>query len=209
MFPTHGRQTTVIDGSRLDDNALGLVVKCLERGGLVAFPTDTVYGLAASALLPEAITALYEAKGRPEHKPLPILVPSIESLCRIVSAVPARARELAARYWPGPLTLVLPKADTIPDIVTAGRPTVGVRMPDHVVALQILRRCPFPVAVTSANISGQAAPVTAQQVLEQLEGRIDLLVDAGRCPGGVPSTVIDLTQDPPAVLRQGPIVLEL
>ncbi len=202
-------QTIVISGHRADEDVLACIVACLQGGGLVAFPTDTVYGLAAHALLPEAIEALYAAKGRPEHNPLPVLIPDASDLASIISEVPAIAQELAEQHWPGPLTMVLPRSDSIPDIVTAGLPSIGVRVPDHKLARQILAACPFPVAVTSANTSGQAVTTTVEEVLQQLAGRTELVVDAGPCPGGVPSTVIDLTQQPPQILRQGPLTIDI
>jgi L-threonylcarbamoyladenylate synthase len=205
MLPDRAPRTSVLSW-RPDDPALVKhLASCLESGGLVAFPTDTVYGLGANAELPSAIEALYEAKGRPSVKPLPVLIASVRALRRTVREVPLAAEELADRYWPGPLTMVLPRGPRILDVVAAGLPSVGVRVPDHPIARAILAACPFPVAVTSANLSGQAEAVTAEQVFDQLAGRIDLLLDGGPCPGGRPSTVIDLTTDPPVILREGPI----
>jgi L-threonylcarbamoyladenylate synthase len=183
-------------------------VEVLHGGGIVAFPTDTVYGIGAHAMQPCAVDKLYRAKERPRDKAIPLLLPSFEALPEVVASVPDAARAVAARYWPGALTIVLRRAPGVPDVVTAGGETVAVRMPDHALTLALLRTLDAPLAATSANLSGEPAPDTADGVLAQLEGRIDLLLDGGRCPGGVASTVVDLTVDPPAVLREGAIGLD-
>lgn len=202
-----GRDTIVLPWSEADD-VLGRVVACLDAGGTVAIPTDTVYGLAVSALHPDAVRALYQAKGRPKKKPIPILIGDAADLNEVACGVRPVMERLAAGFWPGPLTMVLPTSPAIPDIVTAGQHSVGLRMPDHPVALAILRACGFPVAVSSANLSGGIEPTTAAGVLEQLAGRIDLVVDGGESPGGVPSTVIDFAHDPFRILRKGPVSAE-
>ncbi|HIC88550.1 MAG TPA: threonylcarbamoyl-AMP synthase [Anaerolineae bacterium] len=177
----------------------------LRSGGLVAFPTDTVYGLAALAMDPAAVLSIYRAKGRPESKAIPLFIASFEELAFVATEVPPAAQLLAQHFWPGPLTLVLRRRHSIPDVVTAGGETVAVRVPDHPVPLAILRLGVAPLAVTSANRSGAPETTTATQVMAQLGNRVDLVLDGGRCPAGIPSTVVDVTVTPPVVLRQGPI----
>ncbi len=175
----------------------------LRAGGLVAFPTETVYGLGAYALDPAAVRRIFEAKGRPPDNPLIVHVPDATAALSLVQDFPALARRLAERFWPGPLTLVLPRAASVPDVVTAGGPTVAVRAPAHPVALALLRACGLPLAAPSANPSSLLSPTTAEHVLHGLEGKIDLVLDAGPTPGGLESTVLDVTVTPPRLLRPG------
>jgi len=189
-----------------DPQALRLALEALQGGGLVAFPTDTVYGLGALVQIPESIQALYTVKGREVAKAIPLLLGDPEEMRRVALAVSPMARRLAERFWPGPLTLVLPKHPSLPAELSS-QATIGVRMPDHPVALALLR-VTGPLAVTSANRSGEASAVTAQEVVEQLGGRIGLVLDGGQTPGGVSSTVVDCSGDTPVILRQGPISLE-
>ncbi|MBN1641264.1 MAG: threonylcarbamoyl-AMP synthase [Anaerolineae bacterium] len=195
-------RTTCV-GARQED--IAQAVEVLRRGGLVVFPTDTVYGVGAHAMLPDAVAALYVAKRRARDKAIPLLVPSLEALPPVVAAIPDAARVLAERFWPGALTIVLRRAAGVPDVLTAGGETVAVRAPDHPVARALLDALAAPLAATSANLSGEDAPDTAAGALAQLDGRVALILDGGRCPGGVASTVIDLTVDPPVVLREGAI----
>jgi len=183
--------------------ALALAVETLRDGRPVAFPTDTVYGLGALAFEPRAVEALFVAKFRSIEKAIPVLMAETEELEKVALHVPEMARRLAARFWPGPLTLVVPKRPNLPTALSA-KPTVGVRVPDHPVARALLRLS-GPLAVTSANLSGQASPCTAEEVLAQLGGRIALILDGGRTPGGRPSTVVDCTVAEPLILRAGPI----
>lgn len=176
----------------------------LSNGGVVAFPTDTVYGLGTTAWRPDSIARLYAAKERPPDKAIPILAADLSAARGLVSAEPPGLSRLARRYWPGPLTLVMPASPRVPEIVSAGTGTVALRVPALEVTLALLRRS-GPLAVTSANRSGWADAVSAADVLAQLDGRIDAVLDGGRCPGGAPSTVFDLTVDPPRVLRAGPV----
>lgn len=178
----------------------------LAAGGLVAFPTDTVYGVGALAFDGKAIESIYAAKDRPLEKAIPILIGDLEDLARVAVHVPDTAHRLAARFWPGPLTILVPKRTSLPSSVSATS-TVGVRVPDHATARALLRAA-GPMAVTSANISGEQSPVTAQGVLEQLGGRIPLIIDGGRTPGGVPSTLVDCTAPELKILRAGPLTLE-
>ena len=192
-----------------DPLAIEEAARILRAGGLVAFPTETVYGLGADATYPEAVASIFEAKGRPANNPLIVHAESIESLQSVVSEWPETASILADRFWPGPLTFVLPRSALIPDVVTAGQPTVGVRIPDSEVALALLRQTGRPIAAPSANRSTGVSPTTAEHVLKDLGGRIDLILDGGRTPFGIESTVIDLTGNPPQVLRPGAITASM
>lgn len=178
----------------------------LLQGGLVAFPTETVYGLGANALDEKAVARIYQAKGRPSHNPLILHVADKEQARHLVASWPEKAERLSL-CWPGPLTLVLPRAAHVPDIVTGGGPTVGVRVPRHPVAWGLLNAARIPIAAPSANRSNRLSPTRAEHVLAGLDGRIDLLLEGGPCSGGLESTVIDLTTDPPRLLRPGLISL--
>jgi L-threonylcarbamoyladenylate synthase len=181
-------------------------LEILQSGGLVAFPTDTVYGVGVLAFGGKAVESIYTAKDRPIEKAIPVLIGDADDMEKVGMNIPEVAYKLAARFWPGPLTVIIPKKPTLPESVSATN-TVGVRMPDHEVARALLRAA-GPMAVTSANISGQLSPATAQEVLAQLGGRIDLIIDGGTTPGGVPSTVVDCTSREIKILREGPIALE-
>ena len=189
-----------------DPRALARALQVLQAGGLVAFPTDTVYGLGALAFNGHAVEALYAAKDRPVEKAIPVLIADSTDLRKIAAAIPGMADRLAARFWPGPLTLVVPKHPGLPEAVS-DKPTVGVRVPDHPVALALLRAA-GPMAVTSANLSGLPGPGTAQEVLAQIGPRIALILDGGRTPRGVASTVVDCTASEPVILREGPLALK-
>lgn len=180
-------------------------LEILRNGGLVAFPTDTVYGLGALAFDGKAVESIYLAKDRPVEKAIPVLIWDVSDLEKISDDIPERTRALASRFWPGPLTVLVPKKPTLPESVSATA-TVAVRVPDHAVARELLRAA-GPMAVTSANLSGQASPSTAQEVLAQLNGRIDLILDGGTTPGGVPSTLVDCSSNEIKILRAGPITL--
>jgi L-threonylcarbamoyladenylate synthase len=189
-----------------DPNAIPRALEVLSQGGLIAFPTDTVYGVAARINDPQGIDRLYEAKARSASKAIAVLIADVDQLDLLTPDLTPPARQLAERFWPGALTLVVPKHPDLPANLSP-LPTVGVRMPNHDFA-RALMRAAGPLATTSANISGDENSLTAQQVLDQLEGRIEFLLDGGIVPGGVPSTVIDCTQDPPQILRQGPLSAE-
>ena len=178
----------------------------LHRGGLVAFPTDTVYGVGALVFDGKAVESIYAAKDRPVEKAIPVLLADSEDMEKVGIDIPDVAYKLAQRFWPGPLTCIIPKRPHLPESVSA-TDTVGVRVPNHEVARALLRAA-GPMAVTSANISGQASPSTAEEVFAQLGGRIDLIIDGGKTPGGVPSTLVDCTGSELKVLREGPISLE-
>ncbi len=189
----------------LFQTAVQRAAAALRRGELVAVPTETVYGLAANAWNAEAVARIFVAKGRPAHNPIIVHVASLGLAQACVAAWPDAAGRLARAFWPGPLTLVLPKAAIIPDSVTAGGPTVGVRWPSHPFMHALIRECGFPLAAPSANASNRLSPTCAAHVLQSLGGRVPLIVDGGQCQVGVESTVLDLTVQPARVLRPGMI----
>src|SRR5512140_3033389 len=192
--------------SAASPHAIEAALRVLHSGGLVAFPTDTVYGVGASAFDQDAVQAIYAAKDRPDEKAIPVLLGDASELSRVALHLSDMAQRLAARFWPGPLTIVVRKRPALPAAVSA-TDTIGVRVPDHRVARELLRAA-GPLAVTSANRSGQPSPRSAEAVLQQLGGRINLILDGGSTPGGVPSTVVDCTGEEPGILRAGPISLE-
>ena len=177
-------------------------VKILQMGGVIAFPTDTVYGLGADAFNSTAVERIYEIKNRPKHRQLPLLIADVNQLTTLAEPIPEIAWFLAKRFWPGGLTLVLPKTDSLPAYL-APEPTIAVRVPDHPVCLALIQRLGNPLIGTSANISGQPAGLTAEEVGQQLGGKIDFIINGGKCPGGKESTVVDITRESPIILRQG------
>ena len=198
----------VVDPVHPDLQAIATAGEEIRRGRLVAFPTETVYGLGAHAFDTAAIERLFQAKGRPATDPMIVHIASVSQLDALAQAVPAAARDLALAFWPGPLTLVLSKRHVVPDSVTAGRPTVGVRVPAHPVALALLHSAGVPIAAPSANRFSRPSPTSAAHVLADLQDAVDLVLDAGATPIGVESTVLDLTMSPPVVRRPGGVTLE-
>lgn len=198
--------TQLLDTS---SSSIARAAECLRAGGLVAFPTETVYGLGAHALDAGAVRRLFEAKGRPANDPLIVHVASADEVRGLIMRMPPNAEALAARFWPGPLTLVLQKSPRVPAEVTAGLDTVAIRMPAHPVARALLETAQIPVAAPSANLFSRPSPTRAAHVLQDLEGRIDLVIDGGPTMVGVESTVLDLTSDLPVVLRPGAVTLEM
>jgi L-threonylcarbamoyladenylate synthase len=190
------------------DNPLAIseAVKIIAKGGIIAFPTDTIYGVAGDVFNPKAIEKIYLIKERSMQKAIPVLIGDIQHLECLVSEMSDKARKLAETFWPGPLTLILPKNPALPETLSP-YPTIGVRMPDHQFTLALLRAT-GPLATTSANISGDANPTKSQDVLEQLGGKIDLLLDGGDTPGSTASTVVDTSGPELKILREGPISLE-
>ena len=191
-----------------DEAALAAGAHALAAGRLVAFPTETVYGLGAAALDPVAVARIFAAKGRPTDHPLICHVASAEDLDHLVAGVTPAARALAGAFWPGPLTMVMPRSPAVPDAVTGGRDTVAVRVPAHPVALALLRAFGGPVAAPSANRFGRPSPTTAADVEDELGDEVAVILDGGPCEIGIESTVLDLTTDPPQVLRPGRISAE-
>ena len=201
-----------MDAGRLQSEesqaAIAQAVQILRSGGLVALPTETVYGLGANALDAAAVARIFAAKKRPSWDPVIAHVASLEMLDGLVAEVPASARKLMEAFWPGPLTLLLPRTQAVPDAVTSGRPLVGVRMPAHPVALALIRQAGIPVAAPSANTFGHISPTTAAHVLHDLDGRIDAVLDAGPTEHGVESTVLDPCQSPMVIYRPGAVTAE-
>ena len=193
---------------KIIEDQISAAADILRQGGLVGIPTETVYGLGANALDAEAVNKIFEAKGRPQDNPLIIHIPGPQWLPRYCEDVPPLAYTLARKFWPGPLTMILKRKPIVPDATTAGLDTVGVRCPDHQVTLSIIREAGVPVAAPSANTSGRPSCTTAADVMEDMEGKIDAVVDGGPCQVGVESTILDLTCTPPRLLRPGGLPLE-
>ncbi len=194
--------------TRILTNDIPAASDVIRNGGLVAVPTETVYGLAGNGLDAEAVRQIYEVKGRPTVKPLSLMVPDAAALERYGTDVPEQAELLADKFWPGPLTIVVKARPQIPAIVLAGGKTVGLRCPDHPLTLKLLRTCGLPLAAPSANPSGRPSPKTAQQVLDYFDGLIDCVIDGGPCGIGTESTIIDMSVSPYRILRQGALPAE-
>ena len=197
-----------IDKEQIDDEKLMEAAEILRAGGLVAFPTETVYGLGANALNEEAAKKIYAAKGRPSDNPLIAHISKPEELAPLVKEVPEAGKKLMEAYWPGPLTMIFPKSDIVPYGTTGGLDTVAIRMPDHPVALELIRRSGVPIAAPSANTSGRPSPTKAEHVMEDLHGKIPMILDGGAVMVGVESTIIDFTEIVPVILRPGWITKE-
>lgn len=200
--------TIKVDLNNPDMAAIRSAADALRRGELVIYPTETVYGLAADASNEQAIKAVYDAKGRLDNHPLPVQVGCVEDVFKAVEYMSSDARRLAELYWPGPLTMVLAKGANLPALVTGGGNTVGVRIPDHLVALALLKEFGGPIIATSANASGNPAPTTADDAIREVGESVSVVLDSGRSRFGVASTVVDMTTTPPKVLRQGSISLQ-
>ncbi|HEX3857220.1 MAG TPA: L-threonylcarbamoyladenylate synthase [Verrucomicrobiae bacterium] len=192
----------------LFQKAVQRAAELLRAGEVVALPTETVYGLAANALNEKAVAKIFQIKGRPSHNPIIVHVTSNEMAKGCVKNWPELAEKLAKSFWPGPLTIVLPRAEIIPDIVTAGGATVGIRWPSHPFIQAVIRECDFPLAAPSANLSNQISPTNAEHVQKSLAGKISMIVDGGQSQIGIESTVLDLTVSPPRILRPGMIRAE-
>jgi L-threonylcarbamoyladenylate synthase len=203
MFNPRTTLVRKVDPAQPDGAVISEAASLLRRGGLVAFPTETVYGLGANALDPKAVRSIFDAKERPPTNPIIVHVADALSAQLFARDWPAHATTLAKNFWPGSLTIVVNKQPMVPDIATADGPTVGLRVPAHPIALALLRAADIPIAAPSANRSTQISPTTGQHVLRGLDDRIDMLVDAGQTAGGLESTVIDLTVSPPRLLRPG------
>ena len=180
----------------------------LKNGGLVAYPTDTVYGLGACMTDTAAVDRIFQVKGRPKGMALPVLLANRAQIEEIVKSVPLAAQRLAAKFFPGALTIILPKSAVVPDIITGRGRTVAFRIPNHPVPLALIKGLGKPIVGTSANLSGQPSALTAMEVQAQIGDKIDMVIDGGKCPGGIESTVIDLSGEKPVVRRQGAISVE-
>jgi L-threonylcarbamoyladenylate synthase len=187
------------------EQQIKLAISILKKGGIVAFPTDTVYGLGADPLNAQAVGKIYKVKKRSSNLALPLLLAEKSDLLRVASVVPEIAWQLAERFLPGVLTLVMRKSPWVPGSVTAGGDTVAVRIPDHPIPIALIRGLGTPIVGTSANLSGRPSPVTAAEVRQQLGDEVDFIIDGGRCPGGTESTVLDVTGKAPVLLREGAI----
>lgn len=196
------------DPHDISKHTIKKAAELLKNGELVAFPTETVYGLGANALDPEAVAKIFIAKGRPADNPLIVHVSEIAQLSGIAKDVPPIALKLAKKFWPGPLTIILKKKESIPSIVTAGLPTVAVRMPSHPIALELIKCTGTPIAAPSANKSGRPSPTRAEHVIDDLSGKIPLILDGGPTEVGLESTIIDIQRHIPIILRPGGITLE-
>jgi L-threonylcarbamoyladenylate synthase len=205
----HVTEVLVVDPLAPQSDRIARAAACLRDGGLVAFPTETVYGLGVHALDAAAVRRLFEAKGRPANDPLIVHVASLADAQLLVEAIPPSAVRLAARFWPGPLTLVLPSSARVPREVTAGLDTVAIRVPAHPVARALLAAAGLPIAAPSANLFSRPSPTSAQHVLEDLRDRIDMVIDGVSTDVGVESTVLDLTAGAPTVLRPGAVTLAM
>jgi len=201
-------QRLVLDAVKPDATIIARAAELLRSGGLVAFPTETVYGLGANALDARAVDRIYAAKGRPSHNPLIVHLANVDQVLRVARKWTDRAELLARAFWPGPLTLVLPKRDEVPEAVSAGLPTVAVRLPSHPVAHALLLAADIPVAAPSANKSMMLSPTTGAHVEKSLGNAVDLILDAGPTPVGIESTVLDLTRAVPVLLRPGSVTIE-
>jgi L-threonylcarbamoyladenylate synthase len=197
-----------VDASQPDIEKIRAAADIIRKGGLVAFPTETVYGLGADALNPKAVSALFQAKKRPLDNPPIVHVENVNDVYRLATQVPQKADKLMKTFWPGPLTLVFKRSRIIPDVTVAGLNTIAIRMPQHAVALALIRESRCPIAAPSANLAGKPSPTSAEHVLDDLNGRIDAILDAGPTSVGVESTVLDMGVDPPMILRPGGTPLE-
>jgi L-threonylcarbamoyladenylate synthase len=203
-------KTTVlkVDPHKPEPEKIRIAAEVLNNAGLVAFPTETVYGLGANALNEKAVLRIFEAKNRPTDNPIIVHIANRDDIYVLAEHVPQIAEGLIDEFWPGPLTLLFAKSDAVPSEVTAGLATVAIRMPSHAIANALISEAEVPVAAPSANLAGKPSPTSAKHVLDDLFGRIEVLIDGGEVGYGVESTVLDLTTDPPAVLRPGPITVE-
>ena len=183
-------------------------VTILKNGGVVAYPTDTVYGLGACMTDINAVDRIFQVKGRPKGMALPVLLADFKQIAEIVTAVTPAAKRLADEFFPGALTIILPKSEYVPDIITGGGRTVAFRIPNHPVPLALVKGLGRPIVGTSANLSGQPSALTAAEVSNQIGDKIDMVIDGGKCPGGIESTVIDLSGEKPVIRRQGAISIE-
>ncbi|KXA93204.1 tRNA threonylcarbamoyladenosine biosynthesis protein [candidate division MSBL1 archaeon SCGC-AAA259E17] len=203
-------ETTIlkVDPKKIDTKKIRTAAKAIQEGKLVAFPTETVYGLGANALEEEAVSRIFEAKGRPADNPLIVHIAEEDSVNILAKHVPENAGKLMDKFWPGPMTLIMPKSDLVPGVTTANLDTVAIRMPSHPVARALIKEANLPIAAPSANLSGRPSPTSAKHVLDDLSGRIEVVIDGGKTGYGVESTVISLSESIPTVLRPGPLPVE-
>lgn len=197
-----------VDPLNPDEGALLEAAECIKRGGLVAFPTETVYGLGADSFNPDGVRKIYEANGRPSDNPLISHISSMDDVNKLAREVPLDAKKLMEAFWGGPLTVILKRRDNVPAIISAGLDTVSIRMPSHSVANALIRLSGTAIAAPSANLSGSPSPTTFEHCKADMDGRCDIIIDGGSCDIGVESTVVDMTGDVPVILRPGAVTLE-
>lgn len=199
----------LLDEKNIDEKILKQAGYVIRQGGLVAFPTETVYGLGANALDANAVKKIFEAKGRPQDNPLIVHISDIKEIYKLVKYIPDAAEKFMNEFWPGPMTIILPKTDLIPDVTSAGLSSIGIRMPSNIIANRFIKSSGVPIAAPSANISGRPSPTDVERCIEDLNGRVDLIIGGGMSEFGVESTVIDCTVEPSCILRPGRITLEM
>ena len=197
-----------IDIDNVDINLINEAATLIKEGKLVAFPTETVYGLGANGLDEVAVQKIFNAKGRPQDNPLILHVYNIEQIKPLVKEIPTIAYECMKRFWPGPLTILFKRSEVVPNIITAGLDTVAIRMPNHTIALELIKEAKVPIAAPSANLSGKPSPTSVIHVIEDLDGKVDMIIDGGNTGIGLESTVLDLSGDVPMILRPGGITIE-
>ena len=197
-----------IDGENIDNDLMKEAAKIIKSGGLVAFPTETVYGLGANGLDQEAVKKIFIAKGRPQDNPLILHVHSIDQVKELVDDIPDLAKKCMKEFWPGPLTILLKRSNKVLDVITAGLQTVAIRMPENNIALDLIKLSKTPIAAPSANTSGRPSPTSAKHVVEDLSGKVDMIIDGGSTGIGLESTVLDLSTDIPMILRPGGVTEE-
>ncbi|MDR7869490.1 MAG: L-threonylcarbamoyladenylate synthase [Tissierellaceae bacterium] len=197
-----------LDEKNIDDSLISEAANVIKAGGIVAFPTETVYGLGANGLDEEAVKNIYKAKGRPSDNPLILHISSVEELQPLVEEIPELAYDCMERFWPGPLTIIFKKSEIIPNIITAGLDTVAIRMPDHPIASKLIWESKVPIAAPSANLSGKPSPTKGIHVIEDMMDKIEMIIDGGDTGVGLESTVLDLSTETPTILRPGGITLE-
>ncbi|HZX21609.1 MAG TPA: L-threonylcarbamoyladenylate synthase [Clostridia bacterium] len=198
-----------IDAKNIDDKLIEKCAEILWEGGIVAFPTETVYGLGADALNSEAVKRIFKAKGRPPDNPLIIHISRVEDILPLAKEIPENAYRVMGEFWPGPLTLIFKKSNIVPRETSGGLSTVAIRMPDHPIAISLIEKTGIPIAAPSANISGKLSPTKAEHVIEDLMGKVDVIIAGGDCDVGVESTVLDMTNEVPVILRPGVVSREM
>lgn len=198
-----------IDPNDIDMNKIKICSKVLANGGTVAFPTETVYGVGANALNPQAVKKIYTAKGRPADNPLIVHISDVKSLYVLVDEVSRATEDLISAFWPGPLTLILKKSKAVPDTITAGLDTVAIRLPMHPIAINLIKEAGIPIAAPSANISGKPSPTRGKHVVDDLFGRVDIIINGGNCEVGLESTVLDMSTNQPTILRPGAVTKKM
>jgi len=202
-------KVNVLDSNNLDENILKEVANVIRNKGLVAFPTETVYGLGANALEPEAVKKIFLAKGRPQDNPLIIHIYDLDQISSLARNIPEISRKFMDKFWPGPMTIILEKTDLVPEVTSAGLSTIGIRMPKSIIARAIIKESGVPIAAPSANISGRPSPTDMERCVEDLKGKVDYIVGGEISEVGLESTIIDCTVTPPCILRPGGITLDM